>query len=166
MGEVELWIKGLFLFRKVKRYACLSYLKCLTVFVFVLVFEHRKVAVVATFGNVMLFQSFENGAAWFVCMGAVVEPTRFRELENFAEVACEFFLVDVESAKSFNARCVYDVASVGQLQHFTECCGVHSSIVRVRNFCSTQVGVGQQTVDNGRFANAAVAAQQCNFVFE
>ena len=114
----------------------------------------------------MFFQGFENGAPWFVCMGAVVEPTRFRELENFAEVACEFFLVDVESAKSFNARCVYDVASVGQLQHFAECRGVHSSVVRVGNFCSTQVGVRQQTVDNGRFANAAVAAQQCNFVFE
>ena len=114
----------------------------------------------------MFFQGFENGAARFVGMGAVVEPTRFGELENFAEVACEFFLVDVESAKSFNAWCVYDVASVGQLQHFAECRGVHSCVVRVGNFSSTQVGVRQQTVDNGRFANAAVATQQCYLAFE
>ena len=75
MGEVELWIKGLFLFRKVKRYACLAYLKSLSVFVLVFIVKHRQIAIIATFGNVMLFQGFENGAPRFVCMGTITKST-------------------------------------------------------------------------------------------
>lgn len=43
------------------------------VFVFVLVFQHGKVAVVAALGYAVLLQGFQYGAAWFMRVCAVAE---------------------------------------------------------------------------------------------
>ena len=49
----------------------------LSVFSFGYVFADREVALVATLGDELLVEGFENGAAWFVGVRAVAEATLF-----------------------------------------------------------------------------------------
>ena len=46
---------------------------CWAVFVFIFIFEHGEVGVVAAFGDVVAFNSLTHGAVGFVGVGAVVE---------------------------------------------------------------------------------------------
>ena len=46
---------------------------CWAVFVFIFIFEHEEVGVVAAFGDVVAFNSLTHGAVGLVGVGAVVE---------------------------------------------------------------------------------------------
>ena len=46
---------------------------CWAVFVFIFIFEHGEVGVVAAFGDVVAFNSLTHGAVGFVGVGAVVK---------------------------------------------------------------------------------------------
>lgn len=84
------------------------------ILVLILILEHREVAVVPAFGNVMLLYRFQNGTARLVGMGAIREAAVFRELEYLSEIACKLFPFDVERSETFNARRINQVAPLWQ----------------------------------------------------
>ena len=75
----------------------------LAVFVFVLVVEHREIALITAWGDVVVFDGFEDSAARFVGVGTVGEAALLGKLEDFAEIAGEFLTFHVEGAEAFDA---------------------------------------------------------------
>ena len=75
-----------------------------TVFTGGLVVAHGEVGLVATLGDVVVFEGFEDGTTGFVGVGAVGEAAVFCKAEDLGEVAGEFFGGHVEGAEAFDAR--------------------------------------------------------------
>ena len=84
-----------------------------TVFALGFVFEHGEVGLVAGFGDVMVFEGFEDSTAGFVGMGAVGETAVFGETEDLLEITCQFFGLHVEGAEAFDARSIDEPAFGG-----------------------------------------------------
>ena len=76
-------------------------------------------------------------------MRAIVEPTAFGKVENLAEIARQLFGFDVESAETFDAGCINQVAAFGQFEHLTERRCVHTRIVCVADFGCFEIGFRQ-----------------------
>ncbi len=138
----------------------------LSVFVTILVFKHTEIALVSTRCDVVVLDGGQNGASRFMGMGAVAEPATFRKLENLLEVAGQLLRFHVKRSEPLYSRRVYQVAAFGQFQHFAERSGVHARVVGVADFRRPQVGVGQNPVDQGRLAHAAVATEQRYLVLQ
>ena len=75
----------------------------LAVFVFVLVVEHREIALITALGDVVVFDGFEHSTAWLMGVGAVAEAALLGELEDFLEIAGQFLAFHIEGAKAFDA---------------------------------------------------------------
>ena len=76
------------------------------VFVFVLVVKHGQIRLVAALRNEVVLYRLEYCTARLVRVRTVRETALLRELEDFLEIACEFFTLHVESTKAFDAWCV------------------------------------------------------------
>ena len=72
-----------------------------TVFTGGFVVAHGEVGLVATLGDVVVFEGFEDGTAGFVGVSAVGEAAVFCKAEDLGEVAGEFFGGHVEGAEAF-----------------------------------------------------------------
>ena len=85
----------------------------LPVFPFLLVVEHRQVALVSACGDIMFLYRFQHGTSRFVSMRAVVETAVLREMENLLEIASNFLWLHIERTKSFHSGCVDEIAALG-----------------------------------------------------
>lgn len=59
----------------------------------------------------MILNSLYHRTARLVGVSAVVESAIFWKFEDFLEIACQFFSLDVKGSKAFDARCVNQVAT-------------------------------------------------------
>ena len=66
----------------------------------------------------------------------------------------------VESAETFDTRCVNEVASAFESEHLGEGSGVHAFVVGGGYLARAGCGVGQDGVDEGGLANARVTGQK------
>ena len=136
------------------------------VFTLLLVFKHGQIALVTGSGYVVFLHRFQHRATGFMGMCAVGKAAVFRELEYLLEITCKFFRLYVKRSEAADARCVDNPAlrflrhGGRNGQHLAEGRGVHTLVMRVAYLRSAQVCAGYQGVDDGRFANAAVAAEQ------
>ena len=99
------------------------------VFGFMLVFQHVEIRGIAAFADEVFLYGAAYGAARLMGVRAIVVFAVCRNLENFAEVVCHFFFLEVECAESFDARGVDDVTAAWQAEHLAECRGVHARVV-------------------------------------
>ena len=152
------------------------------VFVFVLVVEHREIALVTALGDEMVLDSLEDGTTGFVCVGAVGEAALLGEFEDFAEIAGELLAFHVEGAEAFDAWGVDEptllaigywllaILRWGQFpcdgNHFGEGGGVGACLMGFADVGHTLVGVRDETIDERRLANARVAAEERDLAFE
>ena len=130
----------------------------LPVFPFLLVVEHRQVALVSACGDIMFLYRFQHGTSWFVSMRAVVETAVLREMENLLEVACHLLRLHVESAEPLYSRSINKVSSLRHFNHLAECRGMHTCIVCIAYFRSSQVRPWNDGVYYVRLAYTAVSA--------
>ena len=63
-----------------------KFFSLLSVLAFGDVFADREVALVATLGDEVLVEGFEDSATWLMGVRAVAEATLFGDAENFREV--------------------------------------------------------------------------------
>ena len=77
----------------------------------------------------MVLYGFAYGASRLVPMGAVPVFAMCREFENFFEVMSYLFIFHVESAETFDARCVDDISVAFYGEHLGKGCGMHSFVV-------------------------------------
>ena len=138
----------------------------LSVFAFGDVFADREVALVATLGDEVLVEGFEDGATWLVGVGAVAETTFFGNAENLREVVRNFVKLHIYHAKTFDARSVDEVRLFVDGIHLAEGGGVHTFVVIVRYLSCASVWVGYDLVDNSAFANARVAWEEGDFAIK
>ena len=55
-------------------------------FVFVFVFKHRKVGLIAAGGDKMVLDGFQNSTAWLVGVSTIGKLALFGKLEDFLEI--------------------------------------------------------------------------------
>ena len=77
--------------------------------IFILILQHRKIRGIATLTDVMPFNSFTHGTTWLVGMCAVVETAILGKIENLLEVMPHFLAFHVEGTKAFDAWRVDDI---------------------------------------------------------
>ena len=114
----------------------------------------------------MVLDSLEHGATWLVGVSAIAETAVAREMEYLLEIPGELLGFDVEGAKTFDSRSVDDIPTRGQGQHLTERGGVHTRVVGIGDLGSAEIGIGQETVDEGRFPHSTIAAEHCDLTLE
>ena len=144
----------------------------LTIFIFIFVFHHGEVGLIAAGGDVVVFEGLEDGAAGFVGVGAVGETAVFRETEDLGEVAGEFLGGYVEGTEALDAVCV-DEPPLDKLgdrirnpYHFTEGRGVLAEVVGGGDFGGAEVGIRDEAIDERGFPHATVATEECDLPFE
>ena len=118
-----------------------------TIFAVIFIFQHVEITLIAADGDVMILNSLQHCAPWFVGVCTIVEFAIFGKFEDFLEIACQFFSLDVKGSKAFDARCVNQVTTLCQFYHLTESGGVHACAVRVADFGRTLIGVWDDGVD-------------------
>lgn len=114
----------------------------------------------------MVLDSLEHGATWLVGVSAIAETAVAREAEYLLEIPGELLGFDVECAKTFDSRGVDDIPTGGQGQHLTERGGVHTRVVGIGDLGSAEIGIGQETVDEGRFPHSTITAQHGDLTLE
>ena len=114
----------------------------------------------------MILNSLYHRTARFVGVCTIVEFAIFGKFEDFFEIACQFFSLDVKGSEAFDARCVNQVATFCQFYHLAESGGVHACAVCVADFGRTLVGVRDDGVDEGRLAYTAIPTDQRNLLFQ
>ena len=102
---------------------------------------------VAAGRDIVVFHSLEHSTTRLVSVSTVVEAAMLREMEYLFEIARYLFRLHIEGAKTFYARSVDDVATTWQLEHFAECCGVHTRIVSIANLGSTLLSARHNAID-------------------
>ena len=130
----------------------------LTILVFVFIFEHSQIALIATLRDIMVFQSLQHSTTRLVSMRAVAELAVFREVENLTEIARKFFGFHVESAETFDAGRINNITTLRQFEHLTECRCVHTCIVCITDFSRTEVCFRQNLIDKCALSHATVTA--------
>ena len=122
----------------------------LAVFVFVLVVEHREIALITALGDVVVFDGFEDSAARFVGVGTVGEAALFGELEYLLEIAGQLLALHIEGAEPLNARGVNKPGGFTvygftiyylERNHLREGRGVHTCLVGIADVGYAQVGM-------------------------
>ena len=147
----------------------------LTIFVLILIVEHGEIGLVTTLGDVVVFDSFQHGTSRFVGVGTVGELALLGELKNLLEIAGQLLALHVKRAKALDTRRIDEPgAGVGSLPvgcqiewyHFRERGGMHTCIVGIADFCSTQVNMRHQPIDQRRLPYTGIAAEQCYLAIE
>ena len=128
-------------------FSFLIFSKRLTILVLVLVFEHGQVALVSTGGNEVIFHRLDDSTTRFVGMRTVGKTTIFGEMEDFLEITGQFLFLDIKCTEALDSRSIYQITTIRQFNHLTECGGVHTRIVRIADFCSTLGSMRNQAVD-------------------
>ena len=121
--------------------------KRLTILVLVLVFEHGQITLVSAGGNEVIFHRLDDSTTRFVGMRTVGKTTVLGEMEDFLEITGQFFFLDIKRTEALDARSIYQITTLRQFNHLTECGGVHTRIVRIADFCSTLGSMRNQAVD-------------------
>jgi hypothetical protein len=86
------------------------YLISFAIFVFVLIFKHGEVGLVATLRNVMVLDGLQNGTARLMGMGAIRKTAILGEMEDFLEVAGQLLTLHIEGTKALDSWSVDEVA--------------------------------------------------------
>ena len=94
----------------------------------------------------MVFECLQYGTTRFMGMGTVGKAAIFRELEDFLEIAGEFFGLDIEGSKAFDTWGV-DEPSTPHRNHFGEGGGVLTCVVGIRDLCGTEVHPWNELID-------------------
>ena len=154
----------------------------LAVFAVVFVVEHGEVALIATLGDVVVFEGLKHGTARLVGVGAVGETAVFGEAEDLTEIGGEFFGFHIEGAEAFDARGI-DEPPIRRLSrtghpaltgttptqegnHFTEGGGVLAHLMGIGDFCRAEVDTRHEAIDDGGLPHPAVAAEERDLAFE
>ena len=136
--------------------------------IFVLILQHRKIRSIAAFTDVMPFNSFTHGTTWLVGMCAVVETAILGKIENLLEVMPHFLAFHVEGTKALDAWCVDDIRTwherVLYRIHLREGSGMLSRIEGIGNLSCPQVQVWEKPIDERRFSHATISAEQGDIV--
>jgi len=131
--------------------------------VFILVFEDGEVGLVAAFGDFVIFQGFENGAAGLVCVCAVAETAVLTKTEYLTEIMRDFGALKIEGAKATDAGSVDDVGPSPRspyFEHLGEGGGVEALVVGFAEGGGLGACLRDKTIQEGALADAAVAAEK------
>ena len=128
-------IRAIFCLKKAERIMiCSAFLVRRPVFAFLFVLQHAEIGCVARFTDVVLFYGFAHSTSRLVAVCAVIVFAICRSLEYFREVVPYFLFLHVEGTKTFDARCVDDIAVARHGKHFRESGCVHPLVV-VSRYC-------------------------------
>ena len=128
--------------------------------VFVFVLKHAQVGGEAAGRDESLLEGLAHGATGFAGVGAVLKAALLSGEEYFAEVVGEFGGLNVEGAEALDARGVDELASVGEGEHLTEGGGVLPGVVALADVGGGHVESGDEVVEEGALAHAAVAREE------
>jgi len=108
----------------------------------------------------MLLYRFAYGATRFMAVGTVVIAAAGGNFEYFRKVMSYFFFFHVECSKTFDARCVDDVAVTRHGKHFGESGGVHTFVVVGGDGAGLDIQFRQDSIDKGGFAYSGMSGEE------
>ena len=164
---------------------------CFSVFVFILVVEHREIRLVTALGNVMVFNSLQYRTARLMGVGTVRETALLGVLEDFLEIAGQLLTLHIKCAEALNAWRVDDIggsplpldrrslarqeppptgggfcATLGEPYHLTKRRGMLTREMGIADFGCAEIGPRHQTVDDGGLPHPTIAAEQGDLTFK